>query len=190
MCPEPEADGGLLAGWLKREIEKIALRVLAKDDAVTPHHAALDSHAGHWAGSMSTWLTPGQPYDVQQVTSTAQWALGGRFLAWTFDGRFIGQPFSAVCYTGYDDVTQQYVAIWIDSATTAMMPFTGSIDAATGTLTLFSTIKLVDVPGLSADVRAVITMPDANHLLAEFSIGRFGIWVKAHVFDLARVTPA
>ena len=86
-----EAAEHWLFGFLKGAAEKIELDVLALDANVKSSALALlDPHVGEWAGKMSTWLMPGDPYDVQDVTSTAQWSIGGKFLQRTFSGRFLG----------------------------------------------------------------------------------------------------
>ena len=191
MAFDQETHGSMLLGLLKQAIEKFELRMLAADAEVGPAHKALDPQIGEWAGTMKTWLLPGDPYDVQNVTSTARWTLGDRFLERTFDGRFMGQPFAALCITGYDDAAKHYVACWMDSATTAMLPLAGTLDPVTKALTLTGSMKLTDIPGTSLDIRSVIVMDDADSLRYEISIGRFGVWVKAHEIELRRqVKPA
>jgi hypothetical protein len=180
-----------LFGFLKRTAERFELGVLAQDAKVKSSALAmLDPHVGAWAGKMSTWLMPGDPYDVQDVTSTAQWSLGGKFLKRTFSGRFLNQPFEAVCFLGHDDGEDQYVAVWMDSATTAMMPLEGGYDAATKTLTMGGSIRLVDITGTHLDVRMILAMDDNDHWRCEISLGRLGIYFKAHQIDLTRVTTA
>ena len=178
-------------GFLKRAAEKFELDVLAQDAKVTSSAlAVLDPQVGTWSGKMSTWLMPGDPYDVQDVTSTAQWAIGGKFLQRTFSGLFLGKPFQAMCFMGHDDGQAQYVAAWMDSATTAMMPLKGGYDTVTGTLTMEGSISLVDIPGTHLDVRTILAMNDNNHMRWEISLGRLGIYFKAHQIDLTRVRTA
>ena len=83
-----EAGEDWLFGFLKRAAEKFELDVLSLDAKVKSSALAmLDPHVGDWTGKMSTWLMPGEPYDVQNVTSTAQWSIGGKFLQRTFTGQ-------------------------------------------------------------------------------------------------------
>jgi hypothetical protein len=186
-----EPGEGWLFGLIKRAAERFELGVLARDATVKPTAlAVLDPQTGSWSGTMSTWLMPGEPYDVQNVTSAAQWSIGGKFLQRTFSGRFLGQPFEAVCLLGHDDGQGQYVAVWMDSATTAMMWFKGDYDRETRALTMAGTIRLVDIPATHLDVRMILTMDDNDHVRYEISLGRLGIYVKAHQIDLTRVTAA
>ena len=184
-------DGGHgLFAMLKHAAEQFELRMLSADAQVRSSVLdVLSPQVGAWTGTMSTWLMPGEPYDVQSVTSTAQWIAGGKFLERRFEGLFMNQPFEAVMLTGYDDNAGHYVAAWVDSATTAMLALQGSHDEAAQTLTLEGSMKLVRLIGSGVDVRSQLVMRDPDTLRIEISIGRFGIYFKAHQIELARVTP-
>ena len=69
-----------------------------------------------------------------------------------------------------------------------MMPMKGGGDRDTQTLTMDGTIRLIDLTGTHLDVRTVLRMDDKNHLVCEISLGRLGIYFKAHEIDLTRVT--
>jgi hypothetical protein len=51
----------------------------------------------------------------------------------------MGQPFSGIGYTGYDNYKKAYVGTWIDSASTAVMNASGSFDAPGKVLTMTAT---------------------------------------------------
>jgi hypothetical protein len=177
-----------LHNFIKRAIEKFELDLLAMDAKVKPSALAmLEPHVGDWSGKMSTWLMPGEPYDVQDVTSTAKWSYGDKFLHRRFTGKFLNKPFEAGCLIGHDDARGEYVAAWVDSATTAMMPLRGGHDSETQTLTMEGSIELVTDTG-ALGVRTALIMDDNDHLRCEISLGRFGIYFKAHQIDLTRVT--
>ena len=68
----------------------------------------------------------------------------------------MGQPFSGIGYTGYDNVTKKYIGTWMDTAGTSMMVSKGTMagkvmkatstmpDPATGkmaTLTMKTTVN-------------------------------------------------
>ncbi len=184
-----EAGEQWLFGFLKRAAEKFELDVLSLDAKVKSSALAmLDPHVGQWTGKMSTWLMPGEPYDVQEVTSTAQWSIGGKFLERTFSGKFLGKPFEATCLIGHDDGQGHYVAAWMDSATTAMMQMSGDHDRETMSLTMDGTIRLINITGTHLDVRTVLTTDDNDHIRCDISLGRLGIYFKAHQIELTRVS--
>jgi|SRR5262245_42476840 len=187
VLEQPEVSG--IGALLKQAIERFELRTLADDAVVAPSaYALLEAHVGAWSGTMSTWLTPGEPYDVQDVTSSAVWSVGGKVLARTFHGRFIGRPFEALCLIGHDAAADRYVASWVDSATTAMLRLDGTGD--NGVLTLDGAMKMAPIVGATLDVRTTLALVDRDHLRIQISVGRLGIYFTAHVIEMTRVTPA
>jgi hypothetical protein len=40
--------------------------------------------------------------------------LGGRFVEQRYAGNFMGQPFSGLGYTGYDNYRKKYIGSWMD----------------------------------------------------------------------------
>ena len=57
-------------------------------------------------------------------------ALGGRFLEERVQSSFMGQPFSGIGYTGYDNVKKKYVSTWMDNMGTMIMVMEGTPDPA------------------------------------------------------------
>jgi hypothetical protein len=47
----------------------------------------------------------------------------------------MGQPFSGVGYTGYDNFKKRYVSLWIDNMSTAMSTMDGNLDKEGKTFT-------------------------------------------------------
>ena len=70
-----------------------------------------------------------------------------------------------------------------------MMPMKGGHDQRHADADHGRTIRLVSDPGTHLDVRTVLSMDDNDHLRCEISLGRLGIYFKAHQIDLSRVTP-
>ena len=68
--------------------------------------------------------------------ATAEWILGGRFVRQNFSGDMMGQPFTGVGHTGYDNSRKLYQATWMDSMSTAIFYMEGQADASAKTLTL------------------------------------------------------
>lgn len=106
--------------------EKAAME--AMQQAMTPGapHKALDVFVGTWNTKVSSWMAPGAPPMVTTGTSVNKWILGGRYLEQRFNGSFMGQPFSGLGYTGYDNVSKQYWGTWMDNMSTGVMTSTGT----------------------------------------------------------------
>src|SRR6187549_847720 len=89
---------------------------------------------------ITTWMSPGAPPQESTGTSENKWVLGGRFVQQSHEGNFMGQPFSGVGYTGYDNFKKKYVGTWMDTMGTMIMVSQGSADATGKTLSMTSTI--------------------------------------------------
>jgi hypothetical protein len=100
--------------------------------AATPGepHKKLATMVGTWDATVTMWTAAGAPPMTSTGVSTNKAVLGGRFIEEEFNGNFMGAPFSGVGYTGYDNVTKQYVGTWMDTMSTGVMSSTGKDDGA------------------------------------------------------------
>ena len=95
--------------------------------AMTPGeaHAGLAEMAGEWRYTITLWEDPkGEPTVVNGV-SLKTMIMGGRFLREELTGEFMGQPFKGYGLTGYDNVTGEYVAVWLDNMGTGIHFYSG-----------------------------------------------------------------
>jgi hypothetical protein len=124
-------------------------------------HKLLESMVGKWDAKITMWMAPGAPPQASTGTSENSWVLGGRFVEQRHQGNFMGQPFTGLGYTGYDNYKKKYVATWMDTMGTMIMVSQG--DAAGKTLTLDSTIDDI-LTGKPTSVKSVtkIVGPDQH----------------------------
>jgi hypothetical protein len=116
--------------------EQAAAAMRQKISAPSRAHRKLDVFAGVWAARMSLWMDPSRPPAVSEGTLEQKWILEGRFLQQTYQGEFMGRPFSGVGYIGYDNYLKKYISTWMDSAGTTIYTRTGTFDGEGRTLTL------------------------------------------------------
>jgi len=119
--------------------EKAAMEAWQK--AMTPGDGQkkLEPLVGTFDARVRTWMDPTKPPDDSTGTSVNTWVLGDRFVQTKYDGVFLGETFNGIGYTGYDNVTKRYTGSWMDTASTAIMTSTGTIDAAGKVLTMKAT---------------------------------------------------
>jgi hypothetical protein len=129
-------------------------------------HKALEPVVGTWDAKITMWMAPGAPPQESTGTSENKWVLGGRFVQQSYDGNFMGQPFSGVGYTGYDNFKKKYVGTWMDTMGTMIMVSQGSADATGKTLSMTSTIDDV-MTGKPTNVKSEIKIVDADHHVME-----------------------
>ena len=129
-------------------------------------HARLAKLAGKWTTKTKSWTEPGKPPEETTGSCDFRMVLGGRYLEQRFEGSMMGQPFSGIGYTGYDNVKRKYEAYWIDTAGTGMLVMTGSRDKS-GRKTVYTGSMIDPASGKPVAIRSVDTEVDADNLLFE-----------------------
>ena len=124
-----------------------------------PSHKLLEPFVGSWNVTMTMWEAPGASPYSSQGTSENVWVLGGRFVQQTVAAEMMGQPFSGIGYTGYDNFKQKFVGTWMDSMGTMVMISSGSADASGKVLTFTAEMDDV-VSGRRMSVREVTRVID------------------------------
>jgi hypothetical protein len=132
--------------------------------AATPGeaHKKLEPMVGSFTVATKMWMDPTKPPDVSTGTAEKKWALGGRFVEERVEGTAMGQPFTGIGYTGYDNYKKKYVGTWMDNMGTMMMNASGTADASGKTFTSWSTIDDV-IMKKEVKVKGVMTVVDGDH---------------------------
>ncbi|MBC7834395.1 MAG: DUF1579 domain-containing protein [Phycisphaerales bacterium] len=99
------------------------------------NHQRLEEMLGDWDCKAKFWMDPSAPAMEMTGTSKNAFVLGGRWLRQDFTSTFMGQPFTGLGYTGYDNIKKTYIGTWMDTMTTGMMTSEGKFDEATNTYT-------------------------------------------------------
>ena len=96
-------------------------------------HKLLAGLAGSWTTKTKEWMEPNKPPRESTGTCEEKTLLDGRFLQQECKGEMMGQPFTGIGVTGYDNHTKKYVSTWMDSMGTGIfvMEGTGSADGKT-----------------------------------------------------------
>jgi len=96
-------------------------------------HKLFASLAGSWTTQTKEWMEPGKPPMESTGSCEEKVLLDGRFLQQECTGEMMGQPFTGIGVTGYDNHTKKYVSTWMDSMGTGIfvMEGTGSPDGKT-----------------------------------------------------------
>ena len=102
----------------------------AMERAMTPGEAQkkLDFLVGTFDVKIRTWLDPSKPPYESTATSVATWVLGNRYVQQMLAGTIAGEPWSGIGYAGYDNVAKKYVATYMDTGSTGMEWYTGTMD--------------------------------------------------------------
>jgi hypothetical protein len=99
-------------------------------------HKLLASLAGSWTTKTKEWMEPDKPPMESTGSVDMKMLLDGRFLQQEFTGNMMGQPYSGIGISGYDNLREKYVSTWIDSMGTGIFVMEGTANADGKTITL------------------------------------------------------
>lgn len=99
-------------------------------------HKQLAGLAGSWTTKTKEWMEPGKPPMESTGSVEMKVLLDGRYLQQEFTGDMMGQPYTGVGITGYDNLRKRYVSTWIDSMGTGIFMMEGTATADGKTITL------------------------------------------------------
>ncbi|MCW1886818.1 DUF1579 domain-containing protein [Luteolibacter flavescens] len=124
-------------------------------------HEWLAQLAGEWESSMKCVIEPGKPPMEGKSTEKAR-LLGGFWIVSEGQGEMMGSIFSSVLTIGYDPAKEKFVGTWVDSMTSTMWQYTGTLDEATNTLTLESRGPCPMQGGKICNFKEVIVVKDKD----------------------------
>jgi hypothetical protein len=92
-------------------------------------HKMLEESVGTWDAEVKIWMKgPGGEPTISKGTSEQRMVLGGRYLQQDFKGEMMGQQFTGIGLTGYDNFKKKYVCFWIDNMGTGISTMDGVLD--------------------------------------------------------------
>ena len=127
-----------------------------------PQHEMLKKMAGEWNAKVTSQMDPSQPAQVENSTSTQTMLMDGRYCQEVVSGQMMGQPFSGMGLTGYDNVLGKYVSTWNDNLGTGIMTSTGTPDAS-GKVITWVGVMSDPMTGKASKERMVTTIVDNDH---------------------------
>lgn len=92
----------------------------------TNHAYLLGNMLGTWNAKSTMWVQPGAEPIASEGTSVCTQQMTGRFVEMRHDGEMNNLPFRGLGYFGYNNATEQFENVWMDSSSTSMMFSTGS----------------------------------------------------------------
>jgi len=151
-----------------------------------PGHKALQPLVGTWNVKVTTWMAPGTAPITSDGVSEVAWVLGGRYLEQKNEGSFMGQPYSGIGYTAYDNYKKQYLGTWMDNVGTSILSMSGTADSSGKVVTMEG--KMDDfITGKVLAIRSTLRILDDDHNVYEmFSPGPDGKEYRMMQIDYTR----
>ena len=129
--PAGQPEMQLPPGWTAEDMQTCML-------ACTPGemHKHLAQGVGVWHGTSTMWMAPGAEPATSDCTSTVTPIMDGRYTKIEWAGEMPGMgPYTGFGINGYDNVSQQFVSIWIDNHSTGIMNGVGKLSPDGKTMT-------------------------------------------------------
>jgi hypothetical protein len=142
--------------------EKAVMEAMMKAATPGEQHKKLEPFAGTFDTKLKFWMDPSKPPEETGGKTESKWVLGNRYLEQRYEGTFMGQPFSGLGYTGYDNVSKKYIMKWMDTQSTGVMDMTGKWDP-TGKVMTFSGTVIDPLTGKPCKITEKITVTDNDH---------------------------
>lgn len=123
-------------------------------------HKLFASLAGSWVTKTKEWMEPNKPPVESTGTAEMKMLLDGRFLQQEFTGNMMGQPYTGLGISAYDNVRKHYVSIWMDTMSTGIFSMEGTASKDGKTITLKG--RHAEPGGGQMTHRAVWKIVDSN----------------------------
>ncbi len=142
-------------------------------EGVTKEHEWLRQFVGEWEAAVGAEVGPKGP----EITESVR-ALGARWIVAESRLSTMDPPMTAMLTLGYDPRKKKYVGTWIDSATSYLWTYEGTVDAAGRVITLEAEGPNPLSPGKLFKFRDVYELKGRDHKVLTSSMqGADGKWV-------------
>lgn len=140
-------------------------------------HDWLQKFVGKWEVEMEAVMGPGQDPVKSQGTITSR-MLGKFWVVNEMQGDMMGTPVTGLQTLGYDSKEKKYVGTWVDSATTHMWHYEGTVDEAGTRIVLEATGPNPMAEGKQARYRDSYEFKSDSQMVLESSMqGDDGKWI-------------
>lgn len=112
------------------------MEIYTKLAAPGEQHKQLASLAGSWTTKTKEWMEPNKPPVESTGSAEMKILLDGRFLQQKLTGQMMGQPFSGIEITAYDNLLKRYVTNWMSTMGTGIFTMEGTASTDGKTITL------------------------------------------------------
>jgi hypothetical protein len=166
--------GALLGG-----AAQLTAQEMPQMPAPVKEHLWLQQFVGEWETEVEITMAPDQPPMKGKGTESTR-ALGGFWIIGEGKGEMEGMPgtMTSVLTLGYDPSSQKYTGTWVDSMTSHLWKYEGTVDPTGKILTLNTEGPCPMKPGI-VKFKEVTEIKDRDHRVFTSSMqGDDGKWTK------------
>lgn len=125
-------------------------------------HQWLQQFVGHWTSDNEIFMEPGKPAMHTKGTETIR-PVGGFWTLSEVKSTMGKQPFNGVMTLGYSPEKQKYIGTWVDSMTSHMWQYEGTVDSTGKVLTLYSEGACPMRPNTISRFKETIELVNKDH---------------------------
>lgn len=152
----------------------------------TKEHEWLKQLVGEWTSNAKLVVDPNSEPMECEGTETVR-SIGGFWVQAEMNSKPFGQPMTGLMTIGYDPEKKKYTGTWVDSATSHLWKYEGTLDETGKILTLEADGPNFTKPGETAKYRDIITIKDKDHkTLTGMVQTEDGEWVTFMTTEFAR----
>jgi hypothetical protein len=157
--------------------------------SMTPgtHHEGLKNFVGEWKAQVKVWQEPGTEPQVSAGKCKYEMILGNRFLAQTMAGEAMGMPFEGMGLSGFDNMKNKHVTMWVDNMGTSILYSEGECSNHCSVETHRTTVK-DPMTGTDKKVKMVSRVIDKDkHVFEWYMINDDGSEFKSMEITYTRI---
>lgn len=148
-----------------------------------PMHEMMAQLTGNWKTNYKFWMDPSAEPMLTEGTSTIEMILGGRHQMSKSNSSVMGMPMEGIWILGFDNITNEFTAIWIDNMGTGTAIAKGKYDESTETITMYGnmidpfskkdmkfkqSLKMIDSDHFNVDMKLDVNGQELNSMEIEF----------------------
>jgi Protein of unknown function (DUF1579) len=150
----------------------------------TAEHAWLQQLVGDWDAQTEAYFEPGKA-PIKTTGQESVKAIGDFWTATHVKSEMMGKPFIGTMTLGYDPKKGKYVGTWVDSMTSKLWEYEGTVDESGKVLTLTSEGEC-PCTGKTTKFQESVELKDANHKVFTSKMLVDGNWVTTMVSTATR----
>ena len=151
-----------------------------------PEHEWLMQMVGKWEAEVEMFKEPGKPPEKSRGAESVR-AIGGFWILAENKGMHMDKPFTGIMTLGYDPPTKRYVGTWVDSMTSHLWAYAGTLDAARKVLTLEAEGPCPMTPGKMSKFKEIIELQSKDHRVFSSSMqAEDGTWTLMMTINYRR----
>jgi hypothetical protein len=150
-----------------------------------PMHEMMMKANGEWKSVSKFWMQPDTEPMMSEGTVKFESLLGGRYMKSTHTGMMMGMQFEGIFLQGFDNVTQEFTAIWIDNMGTGTSVAKGKYDEASKSI-MYEGTMIDPMEKKEISYKQSVKLLDENHQLVEMFVNYEGKEFKMMETELTR----